>query len=116
MRQDTGTEKGGERQRRWGPLWGRGVGMGQEWPAPQFSAAALPSCAHRCCCTSSATPTTTCWASTPPSASPCARGVATATGSVGSQGCVPASRAGGALTAAYRSAQPTVGAMAPVPR
>ena len=52
--------------------------------------------ACRCCCTSSAMPTTTCWASTPPSASPCARVAAAAMGSASPQGCVSASRAGGA--------------------
>lgn len=89
---------------------------GQEWTTSQSGPWTLPTCAFRCCCTSSAMPTTTCWASMPPSASPCARGAATAEGSAGPLGCVPASQAGGALTAACRSAHPTVAAMAPVPR
>lgn len=97
-------------------LWGSGMGMGQEWTTSQPSPRALPTCAYRCCCTSSAMPTTTCWASTLPSTSPCARGAAVAMGSVVPQGCVPASQAGGVLTAAYKSAQPTVVAMALAPR
>ena len=72
--------------------------------------------ACRCCCTSSVMPTTTCWASTPPSASLCALAAAAATDSASLRGCVSASQAGGAPTAACRSAQPTAAATAPAPR
>lgn len=111
---DTGSRKvERDNERRWELP---GVGVGLEWTTSQSSPGALFTYADRCCCTSSVMPTTTCWVSTPPSASPSAQGAAAAMDSASLQGCVPVSQAGGALTAACRSAQPTVVAMAPVPR